>query len=69
MELENTLNYRVVARGFLNNIVWIIFILLMVIFSITINGFFSIGNYINIIYHSVFIGILAISETFVLLCS
>lgn len=66
MELKNTINYRVLARGFLNNIVWIIFILLMIVFSTSINGFFSIENYINIIFHSVFIGILAIAETYVL---
>jgi len=56
-----------IIRAFLNNIVWIIFLLLIVAFSIGINGFFSIDNYINIIYHSVFIGILAIAETYVLI--
>jgi len=67
LKSENTLNYKLVARGFLNNIVWIILIILMVVFSITIGGFFSTENYINIIYHSVFIGILAIAETYVLI--
>lgn len=67
MGTDNTFSYRVVARGFLNNIVWIIFIVLMIVFSMSINGFFSIDNYINIIYHSVFIGILAIAETYVLI--
>jgi len=56
-----------IIRAFLNNIVWIIFLFLIVTFSIGINGFFSIDNYINIIYHSVFIGILAIAETYVLI--
>lgn len=65
--MKNTISYKMLARGFLNNIVWIVLILLMIIFSTSINGFFSIGNYINIIYHSVFIGILAIAETYVLI--
>lgn len=69
MELKNTINYKVVIRGILNNIVWIIFILLIIVFSTTIKGYFSIDNYINIIYHSVFIGILAIAQTYVLVSS
>jgi len=51
----------------LNNIVWIIFLVLMVGFSVSIRGFFTIDNYRNILYHSVFIGMLAIAETIVLL--
>ncbi|MHB1346034.1 MAG: ABC transporter permease [Candidatus Humimicrobiaceae bacterium] len=67
MELENSKIGSSFFRGVLNNIVWIIFILIIVIFSITIQGFFSKENFINIIYHSVFIGILAIAETYVLI--
>jgi ribose transport system permease protein len=37
------------------------------VFSTTINGYFSIHNFINIIYHSVFIGFLAIAESFCLI--
>jgi ribose transport system permease protein len=62
-----TLKNRKIIRGFLNNIVWIIFILLMVIFSLSIKNFFSVENYINIIYHSVFIGMLAIAQSYVLI--
>jgi ribose transport system permease protein len=51
----------------LNNVVWIIFIILMVGFSIFIKGFFTVENYRNILYHSVFIGMLAIAETLVLI--
>jgi ribose transport system permease protein len=56
-----------IFRGILDNIVWIILVLLVVIFSSTIDGFFSIRNYINIIYHSVFIGMLAIAESYCLI--
>ena len=55
------------ALFFLNNAVWVIFIVLMVSFSIFIEGFFSLENYRNVLYHSVFIGMLAIAETLVLI--
>ena len=51
----------------LNNVVWFIFIVLMIGFSIFIKGFSSIENYRNILYHSVFIGMLAIAEAIVLI--
>ncbi len=57
---------RLLLRRVLDNVVWIILALVLVIFSTTIEGFFSGRNFINIIYHSVFIGILAIAETYCL---
>ena len=56
-----------IIRLILNNIVWIILFLCIVIFSMTINGYASVHNYINLIYHSVFIGLLAIAESFCLI--
>ncbi len=56
-----------IFRWVINNIVWIILIVIIVMFSITIPGFVSIGNYINIVYHSVFIGILAIAVSYCLI--
>lgn len=46
----------------LNNIVWVILIAIITIFCLTIKGFNQWGIYRNILYHSVFIGILAIAE-------
>jgi len=66
-ETLTSLRSKQVSRAVLNNIVWIIFIVLMVVFSVSIKGFLTADNYINIIYHSVFIGILAIAETFILI--
>jgi ribose transport system permease protein len=54
-------------RWVINNIVWIILIVIIIMFSITIPGFVSVGNYINIVYHSVFIGILAIAVSYCLI--
>jgi ribose transport system permease protein len=56
-----------IIRWVINNIVWIILIVIVVLFSITIPGFVSVGNYINIVYHSVFIGILAIAVSYCLI--
>jgi len=64
---ETLIDRKIVVRGFLNNIVWIIFIVLLLVFSLSIKNFLSLENYIGIIYHSVFIGILAIAETYVLI--
>jgi ribose transport system permease protein len=54
-------------RFLLDNVVWLILIVAVVGFSIGIEGFMSPQNYINIVYHSVFIGILAISQTYCLI--
>jgi len=48
---------------FLDNIVWFILVAIIIIFSLTIKGFIQWGVFRNILYHSVFIGILAIAET------
>jgi ribose transport system permease protein len=50
------------SRLVLDNVVWLILGTAMLVFSIGINGFASPQNYINIVYHAVFIGILAIAE-------
>jgi ribose transport system permease protein len=55
------------TRLLLDNIVWVILAFAMLAFSIGINGFASPQNYINIVYHAVFIGILAIAEAVCLL--
>jgi ribose transport system permease protein len=55
------------TRKFLNNIVWAILAVLLIVFSFSIKGFFSVENFQNIIYHSVFIGMLGIAEALVLI--
>ncbi len=58
---------RQVTRRALDNLVWIILIVAVLAFSLGIDGFFSARNFVNIIYHGVFIGILAIAETYCLI--
>jgi ribose transport system permease protein len=67
MEAVKKPRYRIIARILLDNIVWLIFVFCMIGFSVSIKGFFTFVNYVNIIYHSVFIGTLAIAEAFVLI--
>jgi ribose transport system permease protein len=54
-------------RAILDNIGWLILVVCIIVFSSTIDGYSSAQNYINIIHHSVFIGILAIAECFCLI--
>lgn len=63
----NSQKIKRLARGTLNNIVWLILILCIVIFSSTIDGYFNIRNYINILSNSAFIGILAVGESYCLI--
>ena len=67
MSSEKLRGRRVFARTILNNLVWLIFVLCMGGFSSTIKGFFTFANYVNIVYHSVFIGTLAVAEAYILI--
>jgi ribose transport system permease protein len=67
MKVGNSMKIKQVVRRILDNIVWIILISSVFGFSIFVPGFININNYINIVYHSVFIGVLAISLSFCLI--
>lgn len=51
-----------IMRGALDNIVWFILFLVILVFSVGIKGFAQWGIFRNIFYHAVFVGILAIGE-------
>jgi len=51
-----------ILRGVLDNIVWFILLIVLIGFSAGIRGFAQWGIYRNILYHAVFVGILAIAE-------
>lgn len=48
-------------------LIWIILILVVLIFSLTIQGFATTRNFINILYHCVFLGVLVIGQVMVLI--
>lgn len=57
-----------IGKGIVDNVIWIILFLLILIFSLTIDHFFCYINLINIIYHSTYIGLLAIAMSICLIC-
>ena len=67
MKVGRTIELKPLLRKMLENAVWIILIVSILCFSLFIPGFFNLNNYINVFYHSVFIGILAISLSFCLI--
>lgn len=49
-----------VARFVLDNLVWFILLIILVLCSVAIPGFFQIGIFFNIAYQATFVGILAV---------
>lgn len=54
---------KAVLRWGLDNIVWFILLLVIIGFSMGVRGFAQWGIYRNILYHAVFVGIMAIGES------
>ncbi|MEZ5667463.1 MAG: ABC transporter permease [Alphaproteobacteria bacterium] len=48
----------------LDNLVWFILAIILVLFSATIEHFFQLGIFLNILQHSTFVGILAVGLSF-----
>ena len=58
---------KAILRWGLDHIVWLILLLVLLTFSFNIKGFAQWGIYRNILYHAVFVGILAIGEALVIM--
>jgi ribose transport system permease protein len=48
----------------LDHLVWLILAIILVIFSLTIDQFFQIGIFLNIMHHATFVGLIAIGLSF-----
>ena len=48
----------------LDHLVWLILLIILVIFSLTIERFFQIGIFLNILQHATFVGLIAIGLSF-----
>jgi ribose transport system permease protein len=48
----------------LDHLVWLILAIILVIFSLTIEGFFQVGIFLNIMQHATFVGLIAIGLSF-----
>jgi len=44
----------------LDHLVWLILLIILVIFSLTIENFFQVGIFLNILQHATFVGLIAI---------
>lgn len=59
---------RAIAEFLLDNLVWLVFIVAFLAFSLSIPNFFQINILLNILEQSTFIGILAVGLTLVVIC-
>lgn len=48
----------------LDNLVWLILVVILATFSLTIEHFFQIGIFLNILHHATFVGLIAIGLSF-----
>jgi ribose transport system permease protein len=53
-----------VVKWALDNLVWLILVVILALFSVAIPGFFQIGIFLNIAYQATFVGILAVGLSF-----
>jgi ribose transport system permease protein len=63
--IEPTWVDRVALINFLlDNLVWLILAVILILFSLTIDRFFQIGIFLNIMQHATFVGLIAIGLSF-----
>ena len=56
---------RATVLGFLlDNLVWLILVVILVVFSLTIEHFFQLGIFLNILQHATFVGLISIGLSF-----
>ena len=48
----------------LDHLVWLILAVILVLFSLTIEQFFQLGIFLNILHHATFVGLIAIGLSF-----
>ena len=58
---------RAMAEFLLDNLVWLILVVVLIVFSITIPNFFQIGIFANIVEQSTFVGVMAIGLAIVII--
>ena len=60
-------DYRAVVEFLLDNLVWLMLIIVLAVFSLTIPQFFQIGIFANIVEQSTFVGVMAIGLAIVII--
>jgi ribose transport system permease protein len=57
-------NRAALVNALLDHLVWLILAIILILLSLTIDRFFQIGIFINILQHATFVGIIAIGLSF-----
>jgi ribose transport system permease protein len=57
-------SHAALLNALLDHLVWLILAILLILLSLTIDRFFQIGIFINILQHATFVGIIAIGLSF-----
>jgi ribose transport system permease protein len=60
-------DHRTAAELLLDNLVWLILAVVLIVFSITIPNFFQVGIFANIVEQSTFVGVMAIGLAIVII--
>src|SRR4051794_15430523 len=60
-------DYRAVVEFLLDNLVWLMLIIVLTVFSLTIPQYFQIGIFANIVEQSTFVGVMAIGLAIVII--
>src|SRR5690606_9441934 len=58
---------RATIEFLLDNLVWLMLIVVLIVFSLTVPRFFQFGIFANIIEHSTFVGVMAIGLAIVII--
>ena len=59
-----SLGRAALLNAVLDHLVWLILAIILIIFSLTIERFFQIGIFLNILHHATFVGLIAIGLSF-----
>jgi ribose transport system permease protein len=57
-------SHAALLNAFLDHLVWLILAIILIVLSLSIDRFFQIGIFINILQHATFVGIIAIGLSF-----
>jgi ribose transport system permease protein len=56
--------HAALVNALLDHLVWLILAIILILFSLTIDRFFQIGIFLNILQHATFVGVIAIGLSF-----
>ena len=63
-ETARGIDRAALLNALLDHLVWLILAIILIIFSLTIEHFFQVGIFLNILHHATFVGLIAIGLSF-----